>query len=247
MCSNEINVDLDLTLNTPYYWDGFWDDDILGGRKKDPDVHNPILRRYHSILWSRPLPNGDYLDLQESDKDYLIWNGHRFSSDSIAASFRYERNRELLTSLSKSLPDYHGFIESFIRRAYTIGGSVIFPKERFGINQGRGLNRKICDRWDLTLECIRRFYIGEESPLSWILEKNAWFFDLFVDFKGYTDFFFLQDYVSEDSNVIIWMGDGNFEGDCLPKDVDQYLSWIRVSLDFVDRRNMRIYSFLRNI
>ena len=46
------------------------------------------------------------------------------------------------------------------------------------INGMRGLNLKIADRFDLTLECVRRHYGGGESPLSAVLKANAAFFDL---------------------------------------------------------------------
>ncbi len=32
-----------------------------GGR--DPDSYSPTLRRYHQLLWSKPLPNGVVFDL----------------------------------------------------------------------------------------------------------------------------------------------------------------------------------------
>ena len=75
---------------------------------------------------------------------------------------------------------------------------MIFPKHPSSMNQNKGTNRKISDRWDLTLECIRRYYNGEESPLYKTINRDKEFYDLFVDFKGYVDFFFLQDCVSED-------------------------------------------------
>ncbi|WP_113903400.1 DUF6994 family protein [Brevibacterium celere] len=34
------------------------------------------------------------------------------------------------------------------------------------INGARGLHPRIVDRFDLTLECIRRHYRGEPSPLA---------------------------------------------------------------------------------
>ena len=41
----------------------------------------------------------------------------------------------------------------------------------------RGVNRKIKDRLDLTLECIRRFYSKEDSPLSDTFQRYSQFFD----------------------------------------------------------------------
>ena len=30
---------------------------------KDPDSHSPTLRKYHKILWSKPLPDGRMFEL----------------------------------------------------------------------------------------------------------------------------------------------------------------------------------------
>ena len=50
---------------------------------------------------------------------------------------------------------------------------MVFPGNRidgkYTINVARGLNKKIADRMDLTLECIRRHYLGEDSPLRDVL------------------------------------------------------------------------------
>jgi len=52
---------------------------------------------------------------------------------------------------------------------YTMAGMMIFPSNRIGrkntINGARGFHRLIKDRLDLTVECIRRQYCGEWSPL----------------------------------------------------------------------------------
>ena len=103
---------------------------------------------------------------------------------------------------------------------------------------------QISDRWDLTLECIRRHYAGEESPLSKVIETDKSFYDLFVDFKGYVDFFFLQDCVSEDySSVNIWMGDASFERSGLPDTVEEYLNFLVKEHFFLDQRNRRIQEY----
>jgi hypothetical protein len=33
---------------------------------KDPDSHSPTLRNYHRLLWSKPLPSGEFFDLSDS-------------------------------------------------------------------------------------------------------------------------------------------------------------------------------------
>jgi hypothetical protein len=49
----------------------------------------------------------------------------------------------------------------------TIRAYIIFPKNRIDrkhtINQARGVNILIIDRFDLTLECIRLFYAGKKT------------------------------------------------------------------------------------
>ena len=234
-----INIDFDFTSDTPNYWNDFWNDTILGGGGADPDASSKTLQAYHQFLWSKPLPNGEQLNLSVGN-NYLTWKHFRFGSDSILASFRYIKYRNMLEDVSKVLPDYQKFIENFIHKTYTIGGSIIFPKEN-SINRARGINPFIKDRWDLTLECIRRYYQNEDSPLYETLVKNKEFFDLFVDFKGYIDFFFLQDCVSPDyQSVIFWIGDGDLSKNPMPKTVEEYLIWIERQLDFVFKRNKRI-------
>ena len=124
-------------------------------------------------------------------------------------------------------------------------GSIIFPMHRWSMNQARGCSVKICDRWDLTLECIRRFYAGESTPLDKALEKDRDFFSLFVDFKGYVDFFLLQDCVDEKYNVKKWLDTNHFDSMPMPKNIDEYYKWIDTQLDFVAKRGKRIEDYCK--
>ena len=66
----------------------------------------------------------------------------------------------------------------------------------------------------------------------------------FVDFKGYVDFFFLQDCVSEDySSVNIWMGDASFRKSGLPETVEDYFRFLLKEHIFLDKRNRRIQDY----
>lgn len=181
-----------------------------------------------------------------SGANYLTWKNFRFGSDSITASFRYKGYKSTIEKVERTLPCYKSFMEDFIRKSYTIGGTIIFPKWYGGINQTRGCNKYIKDRWDLTLECIRRYYNNEQSPLYDTLIKDKSFFDLFKNFKGYVDFFYLQDCVSDDYNsVVFWIGNGEFKPNPLPKTVEEYLQWINNELEFVKKRNARIQASLK--
>lgn len=241
-----IDIHFDFTTDTPYYWEDFWNDPVLGGFNSDPDCTSKTLQRYHSLLWSKPLPNGQTIDLTIGNgSKYLTWDQFRFGSDSIVASFRYVRYRSILEQVAQTIPNYQVFIENFLHKAYTIGGAIIFPKDN-SFNCARGCNAKIKDRWDLSLECIRRYYNNEKSPLYDNLLKNKEFFDLFLNFKGYVDFFFLQDCVSADySTVYQWIKNDNFNESPMPKNVEEYLQWIEKQLEFVEKRNMRIEASLR--
>ncbi|MBE6063437.1 MAG: glycogen/starch/alpha-glucan phosphorylase [Clostridium butyricum] len=116
------------------------------------------------------------------------------------------------------------------------------------MNQNRGRNRLIDDRWDLTLECIRRYYEGEKSPLYETILSDKDFYDLFVDFKGYVDYFFLQDCVSSDySSVNKWCGDFNYVNRGLPKTVEEYFAFIHAKYDFLRKRNQRIKEYVESL
>lgn len=209
-----IDVNFNFTTDSPGYWDGFGErKDGLGAGGSDPDSASPTLQKYHRILWSKELPNGELMDLKAGyGANYLTWNDFRFGSDSIIVSFRYNKYRYMIDQVVKKLDNYKDFYEKYYRKSYTIGGMIIFPKHRFSMNQNKGTNPLICDRWDLTLECIRRYYNGDNSPLFDTIKSDSNFFDLFCDFKGYVDFFFLQDAVSDDySKVNIWCGDADFK------------------------------------
>ena len=236
-----VDVNYSFTEDTPNFWDNYWQDE-MGKSYVDPDAYSKKLKLFHKVLWSKKLPNGDYLDLKDADaKNYLTWENFRFGSDSITASFRYKDYRHMIKKVIDCLPNYKEYIENYTKQAYTIGGAIIFPKRQGGINQARGCNAYIRDRFDLTLECIRLYYNNQESPLYKVLDKDKDFFNLFVDFKGYVDFFFLQDLVSEDyKNVKFLIGNGNFEINPFPKTINEYLTWMNNQLEFVDKRNKRI-------
>lgn len=135
--------------------------------------------------------------------------------------------------------------EAFRAIGYTIGGMMIFPGNRIDgkqtVNGARGFNRQIADRFDLTLECIRRHYLGEGSPLAQTLLRYHAFFALFEGFKGYVDFFLLQDLVTKDySTVNFFMPFDNFNTPSVPKNGDAYSKYRHLSIEFVNARNRRI-------
>ncbi len=125
---------------------------------------------------------------------------------------------------------------------------MVFPGHRVGrkmtINGARGFHPRIKDRFDLTVECIRRHYLNENSPLSDTLNRYTDFFSLFKNFQGYVEFFLLQDMVKGDfSTVKFFSPFGNFKTSPLPSNRDAYLSYKQLALEFIEARNRRIFVY----
>ncbi len=215
----------------------------------DPDKSSPTLRRYHRELWSKPLPDGTPFELAASRPGAYLHHssglGEFFlSSDSIIQTFSSWASLQAITQQVGEVE-----IEEFLRLGYTMGGMIIFPASKIDgymtINGARGFNRSISDRFDLTLECIRRHYTGEWSPLQPTLARYPSFFSLFGGFPGYVDFFLLQDLVSEDGSAVrFFMPFNDFKPPAVPRDVDTYRRFCESSMDFVTSRNLRIDRWL---
>ena len=125
---NTFDINFDFTTDTPYFWETYWNDE-MGGVFVDPDSESKTLKKYHKIVWSKQLPNGEFMNLTEGyGANYLTWKGFRFGSDSIIASFRYEKYRFMIKQVMNYLPNYKDFMENYTRKSYTLGGSIIFPK-----------------------------------------------------------------------------------------------------------------------
>jgi hypothetical protein len=214
-------------------------------RGKDPDSHSPTLRRYHRLLWSKALPDGRPFTLEDlGSSGYLRHRSargeFRLTSDTVLRTF--SRHRKMAHIISQ-IPEAER--EDALHRGYTIGGMIVFPGVKVAgrqtINQARGTNRKIQDRFDLTLECIRRHYAGEASPLCDDLARYATFFGLFNNFQGYVDFFLLQDLVTSDySAVRFWAPFDDFATSPFPGDIDAYRRYRTEMLGWIEARNRRI-------
>jgi hypothetical protein len=212
---------------------------------KDPDSHSPTLKKYHKLLWSKPLPSGKIFTLTDTDSSsYLTYSSAQneisLSSDSISNSYRDKKALSSITSeLSKE-------VEEFRNIGSTIGGYILFPGKKIDgkmtINGARGFNQKIADRFDLTLECIRLHYLGKTNSLQEVLDQNSSFFKLFESFAGYVDFFLLQDLVSPNYESINFFTPIKqiFESSPLPATQADYQQYMKRSTSFTAKRNERI-------
>ncbi|MGH3506297.1 MAG: DUF6994 family protein [Nocardioidaceae bacterium] len=80
-----------------------------------------------------------------------------------------------------------------------------------------------------------------EFPLGDTIERYADFFALFGDFRGYGEFFHLQDLVTDDyQGVRFFMPFEHFGASALPRDVEEYRTFRTNSIEFITARNRRI-------
>ncbi len=229
--ANSIDINFDFRSDTP--------------SGKDPDSFSPTLRKYHKILWSKQLPNGRQFTLSDSIAGVYLHHHSElgeFSLSSDTATHTFSRWASMAHIISQvSVED----IERFRYLAYTIGSMMIFPSNRVDgkstINGARGFHPLIKDRIDLTLECIRRFYIKEVSPLTEVLQRYSEFFLLFENFEGYTKFFLLQDLVTEDFSVIKFLAPfEEFKTPAVPKTLEAYLFYKDQTIKYINARNQRM-------
>ena len=228
---NQIDITFDFRTDTP--------------PGKDPDALSPTLRSYHKLLWSKPLPNGMYFGLDDTKFNCYLYHKSElgeFFLSSDTATHTYSRLASTAHIISQISEDETAVFRSL---GYTIGSMIIFPSNRVDgkstINGARGFHPLIKDRIDLTLECIRRYYNNEISPLTEVLTRYSDFFGLFGNFQGYVEFFLLQDLVTENfSKIKFFMPFADFKTPAVPKTLEAYLAYKDHVIQFINARNQKI-------
>jgi hypothetical protein len=214
----------------------------------DPDITSPTLRSYHKILWCKPLPNGSIFELYDNKNGAYLYHkselGEFFlGSDAITHSYKNHKRKKWIT---EQIPSE---VNELFEAGSTIGAYIVFPNNRIDgkhtINQARGVNSLIDDRFDLTLECIRLFYLGKDNPLYSTLLRYKNFFDLFGDFMGYIHFFLLDDLIDENNNIKFYLTFDDFKTRPTFSDVSQYLSYKKRVINFIKSRNNRIENYTK--
>ena len=216
---------------------------------QDPDSKSPTLRNYHKLLWSKPLPSGKVFELKDNppelSKKYLYHKSELgyfvLGSDAITHSYRNHKRKKHIT---EQIPDE---VNDLFIQGGNIASYIIFPKNKVNngqtINMARGVNSLIDDRFDLTLECIKRFYKNLSSPLYNALLKYNNFFDLFESFENYVEFFLLQDLIdSKKSSIKFYMPFDDFKTRPSFNTVEDYISYKSRVLEFNISRKGRIKS-----
>ena len=214
----------------------------------DPDATSKTLRSYHKFLWSKPLPNGLIFELRDDvPETYLHTHSElgefTLGSDAITHSYRNHKKKEKIKIIEQITNQANELFEL----GSTIGAYIIFPNKKIEgkptINQARGINAFIDDRFDLTLECIRRFYQGEKSPLFDTLTRYATFFNLFLDFKGYVDFFLLNDLLNNNLTIKFYLQFDDFNSIPSFKNTRDYMVYKERVTEFVHARSQRMLDF----
>ena len=214
--------------------------DAEGG---DPDRTSPTLRKYHKILWSKPLPNGKTFNLRDDKNGVYLYHkselGEFFlGSDAITHSYKNHIRKYRIT---KQIPNE---VDDLFNAGSTIGAYIIFPNNRIDgkhtINMARGVNSLIDDRFDLTLECIRLFYLGQQSPLYDTLLRYKNFFNLFDNFIDYVHFFLLEDLIDENEKIKFYLPFDNFKTRPAFSDTNEYLLYKKRVMNFIRSRNRAI-------
>jgi hypothetical protein len=216
----------------------------------DPDSASPTLRQYHKLLWSKPLPNGHSFDLTDKISGVYLYHksiqGEFFlASDAITHSYKHHKRKKWLTK------QIEADVNEIFDAGSTIGGYTIFPGNRIDrkhtINQARGVHSLIDDRFDLTLECIRLYYMGMDSPLYDTLLRYKSFFSLFEDFNGYVEFFLLDDLLDDNQNVSFYLPFDDFNSRPLFSSINDYLTYKKGVANFIKRRNTRIENYIKQV
>ena len=212
----------------------------------DPDSSSPTLQAYHQMLWNKPLPCGTSFNLKSTGPNNSLWHrSHlgefRLGSDAITHSYQCRKDKMRITH---QIPIQ---VAELFALGSTIGAYTLFPNKQIDrqqtINQARGTHPEIDDRFDLTLECIRRHYLGEKSPLTDVLERYGAFFQLFRDFDGYVTFFLLQDLVLTPNQIKFHLPFEGFGSPAQINSVEEYLQYRESVMAFINARNRRIAAF----
>lgn len=212
----------------------------------DPDAWSPTLLRYHHLLWSKPLPSGREFQLTpRPGRPYALVHDpdlgkFLLTSDSVLPT--YTRRPDTKAIIAQLPP---ADIEFFNTITYTIGGMILWPgnqiDRRWTINQARGCTGSIADRFDLTVDCVRRHYEGDTThPLADTFGRYRDFFNLFGSFAGYVDFWLLDDLVDTDGKVKPFLPSEDFTLPAVPRSLADYLVFRDNTVEFVNARNERI-------
>src|SRR5690348_13326032 len=109
-----IDTAFDFRSDTPGY----------GLPRVDPDASSPTLRRYHQLLWSKPLPSGAPFTLDVTTPGAYLHHLSSLGEFWLSSDAVIPTLRKKLAGIIE-IPE--GELEEFNRMGYTIGGMMIWP------------------------------------------------------------------------------------------------------------------------
>jgi hypothetical protein len=228
----------------------------------DADKDSQKLRADHELLWTKELPlSRDIFAAKVTTRrsEYLIFTDtkeerHCYGSDAITSSYttwvkeKNPKSRALVDAIAGLDDKQRG---RYLHPPYTIGSAMIWPvrtKDYWTLNRARGARPLIADRMDLTLECIRRHYAEEPgSPLADATTAYKDFFELFVDFKGFVEFFHFEDLIEPGSDyqeIEYFLKPNNFKRSGTPATTLEYIEYREKVLAFIDKRSKRMATWV---
>src|SRR5690242_21212763 len=96
-------------------------------RGKDPDSHSATLRRYHRLLWSKPLPSGAPFDLDAKLHHESELGEFWLASDAITHTYTRWMRPARLVSVVQDVPAEE--TTAFYDLGHTVGGYLVFRSE----------------------------------------------------------------------------------------------------------------------
>lgn len=177
--------------------------------------------------------NGDFYTLFIDDGKY------RLSSDYIGASVYWAKqaglsNEEIVECLMISR---------------TIGGHMVFPRgQGTTVNQARGGENSYYDRFDLTLLAIKKWYLNDNSKINYAIENYSDWFTLFGTFDKFISFFWLEDFIYNESIIDLVSSDLEKgliiplkrEEICIPSQKEEYKRYFNNSNKIIKDRTEKL-------
>lgn len=230
---------------------------------EDPDKKSEMLKQFHRQLWYKTVKSSEkeiILDANrclKTDNCPYLWidlseTEYKLTSDSMINFFlNYKTtDQEFRKIIEKIKNENSKNLQEALKIGYSIGNFILFPGNQIPtgestINQARGQNTKISDRWDLTLIEIKNFYEGKTTgSLYDVLLRYKNFFSIFSGFTEYCEFFLLQDFLNDEGNVKLLLD--REKGNPLPKNEQFYWEYINNAVEVIKKRNLRIRNFIEN-
>ncbi|MDZ7612920.1 MAG: hypothetical protein U5K51_03785 [Flavobacteriaceae bacterium] len=137
------------------------------------------------------------------------------------------------------------------KRAFDTGSTIwsiyTFPNNRIKgndpINQARGINGLIDDRFDLTLNAFELFYVGKKARFLTRCLDIKTSLTCLEALKDITSSFYFDDLVDENKKVRFYLSFDNFKTKPTFIKYNDYLTYKNGVMNFIKARNRRIENY----